>query len=282
MIISLIDGDAIPYIVGYNLRELEPDASTISEAHKSVDSIIDMIFTMTGATHYLPFYGNEQRHYFRHYTYNYASYKGNRPPEADWYIRWSTYIRDYMRKYWEFICNTNLEADDLISWYHEDMLINGISLSDMVICSNDKDLRQIPGIFYDYKKAISEDISGMTSPLVQISKAQAWYKLWQQVIMGDSTDNIAGVPGLGEIKAQKLLDAANDPIEYPTIARSAFCKYFGQYYGPIIFDETVAAITLAGKNHPYKGARDVFDDNISELAIPKPIKRPKTGTNPFE
>ncbi len=288
MIVALIDGDAIPYIIAYNMREAEETPANIKEAENSVDSFMDMIFTMTGATHYMAFIGNEERNYFRHKIYRYAEYKGNRPPEEEWFKRWNPVIRYRMESFWDFQSDHQLEADDLISYWQEQLVMDGqlsplscrvetkLQRTDIVICSPDKDLKQLAGIFYDYKKPLPEN--SLASPLVSITPYEAYYRLWLQVITGDATDNIAGVPGLGEIKGRKLLDAANDPMEYPAIARGAFCKYFGQVYGPEIFDQTVAAITLIQQNHPLIEGR-----RPRELAFLQPIKKPKTVTlNPFE
>lgn len=70
------------------------------------------------------------------------------------------------------------------------------------IASVDKDMRQAPFKFYDYKGGNIWDIS----------EEQAEYNLWEQVLVGDLTDNIVGLPKVGKKTAEKILNN-NYPLE---------------------------------------------------------------------
>jgi len=85
-----------------------------------------------------------------------------------------------------------IEADDLIRIWAEQARSVGI---DYIICSIDKDLKCIPGRHWDIKKNI----------LLEISEEEARLNYYTQILKGDPTDNIMGVPGIGEVKAKKLL-----------------------------------------------------------------------------
>jgi hypothetical protein len=66
-----------------------------------------------------------------------------------------------------------------------------------IIVSSDKDLKTIPGLLYNPDSP--EDI-------VTVTEEEADYYHLLQTLMGDRTDNYPGCPGLGDIKARKLLD----------------------------------------------------------------------------
>lgn len=68
-----------------------------------------------------------------------------------------------------------------------------------IICTIDKDLRTIPGCHY----SIHHD------ELFEVTEAEAnWWHLTQALI-GDTTDNYAGCPGVGPVAAEKILIKAD-------------------------------------------------------------------------
>lgn len=84
---------------------------------------------------------------------------------------------------------TGIEADDALG-------IHMTQHPDWVICTIDKDLNMIPGRHYDWNKKIKY--------MVPEAEAQRWFL--RQLLTGDTTDNIPGLPGMGEVKANKILD----------------------------------------------------------------------------
>lgn len=80
-----------------------------------------------------------------------------------------------------------LEADDAIGIY-------ATKESGHIICSPDKDMRQIPGDLYD-----------LTNEVVTITKEEGdrWHLI--QTMAGDQTDGYAGVPSIGVKRADALL-----------------------------------------------------------------------------
>jgi DNA polymerase-1 len=71
-----------------------------------------------------------------------------------------------------------------------------------VMATIDKDLRQIPGIHYNWKK----------ERVLDVSPRQADYWFYFQVLTGDSTDGYAGCPGIGVRRAERVLeDSDPDP-----------------------------------------------------------------------
>ena len=88
-----------------------------------------------------------------------------------------------------------LEADDAIGIY-------ATKEQGHIICSPDKDMRQIPGQLYDLKDGV-----------VEITKEEGdrWHRV--QTMSGDQTDGYAGVPGIGIKRAEALLDEKGDTWE---------------------------------------------------------------------
>ncbi len=124
-------------------------------------------------------------------TQFFPQYKANRPdrrPEHD------KAIRDYMWKKYTVQMKDDLEADDLISMAATTCREAG---EEYVVCSIDKDLKQIGGYFYDFVKDELEDIN----------ETQSNSLLEHQKITGDSVDNIPGLSGWGKAKAAKWLSS---------------------------------------------------------------------------
>jgi DNA polymerase-1 len=93
----------------------------------------------------------------------------------------------------------NLEADDVLGilatcpTYRKDYT--------KIIVSEDKDLRQIPALLFNPRK---DDKPKKQDPWL----CDVWHMT--QVLTGDRTDNYMGCPGIGDVKAKKILDGATD------------------------------------------------------------------------
>lgn len=92
--------------------------------------------------------------------------------------------------------STTIEADDAIG-------IDAGNNSDCVIVSIDKDLLQIPGKHYNFVKQQFTTVNAH-------SGMRFFYK---QLLMGDKADNIKGVAGIGEVKAERILNSSEDYCE---------------------------------------------------------------------
>lgn len=117
------------------------------------------------------------------------------------------------------IFNDTLEADDLIS-----IRAKELGMDNCVIISIDKDLKQIGGYYWSYYKQKSKDAYG--EPIVNefgnheteykqkaidyITREEAEYLFWEQMIMGDPSDNIKGIKGIGKKGAEKILSESNN------------------------------------------------------------------------
>jgi DNA polymerase-1 len=86
----------------------------------------------------------------------------------------------------------NLEADDVISILATDKAMD----EETIIVSIDKDFKGVPGIYFDYNKGEYH----------QPSEEEADNFHLIQTITGDATDGFKGVPKMGPVTANKLLD----------------------------------------------------------------------------
>jgi DNA polymerase-1 len=86
----------------------------------------------------------------------------------------------------------DLEADDALGIFATDPIERDAG---HILCSPDKDMRQIPGLLYD-----------LTNPVTEITKEEGdrWHMI--QTMSGDQTDGYAGVPGIGIKRAVALFE----------------------------------------------------------------------------
>lgn len=105
------------------------------------------------------------------------------------------------------------EADDLMRVWAEEARSKGI---DFIVCSIDKDLRCIPGTHYNMKK----------EELTEVSKEDAHRLFYEQLLKGDPTDNIPGIPRVGDVKARKLLSGVNTEREFQDIVVEEYMRAY--------------------------------------------------------
>jgi DNA polymerase-1 len=103
---------------------------------------------------------------------------------------------DHAQQAWECRSEDSLEADDVMG------IMATKSPRRYVMASTDKDLKQVPGVHYNWRTGCMERV---TTP-----DADYWF--YFQVLTGDSTDNYSGCPGVGPRRAKTVLDSTDaDP-----------------------------------------------------------------------
>lgn len=247
MTTALIDGDAIAYILGWRLRINDP-ATDEMFMQSLVDSFMRTTMELLDATHYVGALSTSPT--FRHDVYKYAKYKGHRKPDVEAIAAWKPLINAHLMREWQFCSIDFLEADDIVSW-----MAFKQELGERIICSPDKDLAQIPGKLYNYQKG----------EMSVISSEQAEHNFKMQLITGDVTDNIKGVPGLGEKKAEAKLKEGVRPEDL-------YRDYFGDYYGTRIYAETLCTVQLLRPGHPYETYFDRRLDAITPIEFQSNVK----------
>jgi len=92
-----------------------------------------------------------------------------------------------------------LEADDAMGIY-------ATANAGNIICSPDKDMRQIPGKLYDMKELTT----------IEPEEGAKWHLI--QTLAGDQTDGYSGVPGIGVKKAVSLFE--EDGYTWKTVVKA--------------------------------------------------------------
>src|SRR5262245_32471430 len=137
----------------------------------------------------------------------YADYKAHRPDPPDDLIPQFAFIREAVRAF-DLPCleQGGFEADDLIATYVRQA---GAAGATATIVSSDKDLMQLVNdriVMYDTMKdrkiGIPEVIEKFGVPPEKVIEVQA--------LIGDSTDNVPGVPGIGVKTAAQLIGEYGD------------------------------------------------------------------------
>ena len=165
-------------------------------------------------------------------------YKGNRDPlhKPHWYDE----IKEYLRSVWKAEEEEHLEADDILA---------KLQGSDTCIVTTDKDLDQIAGWHYNWVKDI----------LYEVSTEQAVHSKYIQILTGDSTDNIEGIPGMGPVGAEERLKWCSSIEDYEQVLKEEYeyffdrtekgiqkCNEYGMTWDEIL-EETRQLITLGEK-----------------------------------
>ena len=214
--IALIDGDSLIYY--------EMGKPTLEEALNSLDGRLIQIFEETQATKYAGFLTTGKC--FRYNVAKSKPYKGNRR-RGDKPIIFPA-IKEYLRQNWNFTSIPELEADDLVSIHHTD------PFGTTVICSPDKDvLYQNRGHHYNYGKAET----------IIVDEVDAVKFLWKQVLMGDSTDGIPGLPKVGPKTADLWLTNIGRE-EMPEFVLNKYIEKFGYASGISKFAETFKLVYM--------------------------------------
>jgi hypothetical protein len=225
--IALIDGDSLIYY--------EMGKPTLEEALESLDGRLHQMFEQTEATHYAGFLTSGKC--FRYAAAKTKPYKGNRK-HRDKPIIFPA-IKEYLRQHWGFTSVSELEADDLVSIYHNN--------ENTVICSPDKDvLYQNEGKHYNYGKAEH----------IECTSGHAKTFLWKQMLMGDSTDGIQGVPKVGEKTSEKWVNATR-PLDLPEFVLEKYIEKFGIHSGISNFAETFKLIYILKSRNEVRKELDI-------------------------
>lgn len=126
-------------------------------------------------------------------------------------------LRDYCHEKYTTFERPGLEGDDIL----------GILLTaedppepvegERICCSIDKDMGTLPGLHFNFGKD-----DGVSAALIKpVSTQEADKFHMTQTLTGDSVDGYGGCPGIGTVRAAKLLDGLNTVSEmWPVIVKA--------------------------------------------------------------
>lgn len=205
--IALIDADSILYL---SLPKKENPNQTYEECCLEIDNRIKGIIEATRCEKYALFLTQGKCFRYKNYKAN-KDYKFSRQNKQMPPIFYA--LKEYMKQQYNAYVCTDLEADDLVTYFHNKLEENTI------ICSPDKDVvKQNVGVHFDYKK----------NKRISVTQEDADYFLFLQLGMGDSTDGISGIEGVGEKTVAKWFEELKQP-NAPSYASLLIEKYIDKY-----------------------------------------------------
>lgn len=185
-----VDGDIVAYrTAAVCEEEFEGSCNAI------IDATLRDIATETGIEYMRIYISGDNN--FRYDVAKTLPYKGNR----DGFVRprFLQHCKNYLVSKYNAIVVDGFEADDAIC---TDMTVYGA-----IHCGIDKDMLQIAGKHYDYVNKIWR----------HVTPEEATITLYRQILTGDKSDNVPGLPKVGPKTAEKHIQnhetAAEDALE---------------------------------------------------------------------
>ena len=210
---ALIDADSLIYF--------EMNKPTLEEAIAGIDDRLINMLKETKATHFAGYLTTGKC--FRYSRAETRKYKGNRKKTDRPIIFYA--LKEYLQQTWKCTYLTEVEADDLVCMYANE---------NTVVCSPDKDvLKQLSGKHFNYR----------TAEWIETTPAEGLLFLWKQMLMGDPTDGIPGIPKVGE-KTAALWLQDEELAAYPKIVLNKYIEKFGIHEGILKFTETFRLVYI--------------------------------------
>lgn len=199
--IYLIDGNALCYRAFYAIRELTTSKGKPTNAIYGFINILKKIMREYDPQHLAVIFDTPvptQRHK------KYEQYKIHRKPMPDDLVEQIPRIKDVIRAYnipvWE---EPGYEADDIIATLAERSKADGV---DVVIVTSDKDAMQL----VDKKVRILNPATSVykfydSAGVVEKFGVEPDKMIELMALIGDASDNVPGVKGVGKVTATKLI-----------------------------------------------------------------------------
>lgn len=224
----LIDGDILRYEIGYaaetGWRAITEDPEAIPPwdyVEEMLHQRITSICAAVGATEAPTIYLSRGKS-FRDAIAVTKPYKGTRKEAKPWHF--SNLTAFLIAGGAEVV--EGIEADDA-------MAIEHVANPATIICSRDKDLRQVPGWFYSWELGKQPSFGPVEIDPVGSLKFEngkltgtglAFF--YAQVLMGDPVDNVPGLEGCGPVNAYKILSYYDEPRHW----LEAVCELYSNKY----------------------------------------------------
>lgn len=182
---DLIDGD----IVAYN-SAASAEGDPVEIALMRTDQFMRNILEATDADTYRVFLSGGNN--FRYEIY--PEYKAHRKAMPQ--PQWREACKEFLVREWNAEVTDGYEADDAL----------GINQTDnTIICTIDKDLDMIPGKHYSWPILRNGAIVREGS-LYEVSEIEGLRSFYRSLLVGDRSDNIICVDGIGKVKAAKAIN----------------------------------------------------------------------------
>ena len=206
MTTAIIDGDIVAFRSAAAVSEPSDTIMSFNPTHAKeyMEHMMNEWTKVVKPNTNVMCFSDESRHYFRHEIF--PEYKANRGgierPSA------LNFCFEYLAEKYKVVRKPNLEADDLLG-----ILGTQPDIDNPVVISIDKDIMTLPCKVFNPDK--------MRRP-IRINPNVADLAVFKQAMVGDSSDNYKGIPGVGTVKADKVLSNAPHPKLAWDVTRQAF------------------------------------------------------------
>ena len=204
--VLLVDADSLIFAACYKKRENPDDDmfhdnidEAIKKFHSSLMAIVNKLedmYTIDKVKIFSGAKGNFRKLIPKTYKAN-RSYD-NKPPLLN-------ALHKYVRNNYGSLVGYGVETDDMVAKYWL-RYCNEIGRDNVMIVSIDKDYKQFPALIYNYHYK--------HKTILDISEDEAMYNFYEQMIVGDSADNVQYFKGKGPKFAQKYLADCLTPYQY--------------------------------------------------------------------
>lgn len=231
MKINIIDGDSILYIVCHQKKD-DPEL-TLEQCKLRTDEFLTSIFTLTESTHYVIYLTVGSSFRVKYYP----DYKANRIGKEK--PQFFDQIKDYLVTKYHAKYFHELESDDccVITRFR---YMKDYPNATVFISTPDKDLLNLIGTQYDYKKNV----------WVETNYGQAFEYFWTSMITGDSSDNIKGIPKMGIKGAEKLFKEST--IALPMVVLSEYMNTWTEQDAIEEFYSTYKALKILTEHEEFE------------------------------
>jgi 5'-3' exonuclease len=204
--ILLVDADSLIFASCYKKREFPTDEkfyTDIDDSKAKFDqqfmSIVNKLEDMYSVDKVITFSGSKGN--FRKLIT--SDYKANRkavdlPPLLN-------EMHEYVKDQYESVWGHGIETDDIVARYWFE-LSNKLGRDNVMIVSIDKDYKQFPCLMYNYHYK--------HKVVLDISEEDAMFNFYEQMIIGDTADNVNYFKGKGKKFAEKYLADCDTKYQY--------------------------------------------------------------------
>ena len=241
MTLAIIDGDVLLYMSIWGTESKK-------ESQEKFDEIFNNTMENVFATDYVMAFGGPDNFRVSLYPEYKANRKKSKSTRPDWFLDLKS---DIVENYEGASLSDNCEADDMVRiWATECKAAE----KNFVVISIDKDLDCIAGMHLNPRT--------QQTYTIEADWADNFY--WKQILMGDSVDNIPGIPGIGTKKADVILEDSHTSDERMKTVCQAYHNHYGEEgYLYLILNARLIHIWRYIEDH-FKLSKDYYDIAITE------------------
>ncbi len=199
----LIDGSSYIYRAYYAIRHLSNSQGMATNAIYGFTNMLLKVIREQQPDHLAVIFDSKGPTFRKEI---YSEYKAHRPPMPEDLVPQIPYIKRVVDAFnLPGLEMSGYEADDILATLAKRFAAKGM---DVTVVTGDKDLMQVVNDRVCLLDTMKDKISGPAEVFERFGGADKVVEV--QALAGDSSDNVPGVPGIGEKTAKSLIDEFGD------------------------------------------------------------------------